>query len=606
MPKTENKPSRTVYQEKLDHYTRTLADQERRSNRLGFMRLLVFVGGFGVATYLVFAQSFQVSIVVALLTLLVFLVLLSRHEAVKEAIQKTQYLIQINRDSLARTEGKWTKFPDDGREYMDAQHPYSIDLDIFGQASLFQWLNTTNTYFGREAFKRTLTIPCTDADEIRQRQRAMAELASEVDWRQELQALGRPLYEKKRDPEKLLAWMEQVEESNTVKPLVFKVIPAITVLLVLGVLFIPGLNYLWAIIPLLIQAVILRIGLKKMHKIFDTTRRYKEALGAYEGILKLLETTEYASPHLAALRLQLLDQHGRFASPQLKRLSKLVEMSDLRYNAMFYFFINILTLWDYHCFFALQQWKKESGRFLRTWLQTIGEFEALASLALIHYDHPEWTIPELSPEKYVFGSVKMGHPLIADQIRVCNDLQLKGAGNILVITGSNMSGKSTLLRTVGINLVLAYAGAPVCAAKFQCSIMELYSSMRLSDNLEQSISSFYAELLRVKMIIEAAQKHRPMIFLLDEIFRGTNSRDRHMGAKTVLSNLSKEGTMGLVSTHDLELGELEHESGLRIKNYHFNETYENGQIKFDYTLKPGVSTTSNAIYLMKMIGIDVK
>jgi DNA mismatch repair ATPase MutS len=253
---------------------------------------------------------------------------------------------------------------------------------------------------------------------------------------------------------------------------------------------------------------------------------------------------------------------------------------------------------------AMEKWKKQSGRNLRNLVTVIGRFEEICSLAIIHYDNPDWCFPQFTDSKQNLAAVKMGHPLLAFDVRVCNDLILKGSGNVLLITGSNMSGKSTLLRTVGVNLALAYAGCSVCAGSFSCSIMNIYTAMRVNDNLEKSISSFYAELLRIKTIIQAAGRSDTILFLLDEIFKGTNSIDRHTGAGVVIKKLSKMGAVGLVSTHDLELSELESEKNFDIENYHFSESYANNQIIFDYKLRTGVSKTTNAIYLMRMVGID--
>jgi DNA mismatch repair ATPase MutS len=253
----------------------------------------------------------------------------------------------------------------------------------------------------------------------------------------------------------------------------------------------------------------------------------------------------------------------------------------------------------------LEAWKEQAGRSLNTWLQALGDFEALASLAVIAHDYPNWCIPEVEETPPYLKASQMGHPLLTED-RVCNDLAILPQAGILLITGSNMSGKSTLLRTAGVNLVLAYAGAPVCAAAFRCSLMRIYTCMRVNDNLEQSISSFYAELLRIKMIVAAAkQATRPVFFLLDEVFKGTNSQDRHTGAKILIKQLKRLGAVGLVSTHDLELAELAAESK-GIINYHFREYYQNDRIHFDYKLRPGVSTTRNALYLIKLAGIDIQ
>ncbi|MGI6357904.1 MAG: MutS family DNA mismatch repair protein [Bacillota bacterium] len=276
-----------------------------------------------------------------------------------------------------------------------------------------------------------------------------------------------------------------------------------------------------------------------------------------------------------------------------------------------FFLVNVLTLWDYQCLFALEDWRQESGQRLRTWLQVLAEVEALSSLANIRFEHPEWAMPQIISERGqpaagsdVLHAENMGHPLL--QQPVTNHFSLGSSAQIALITGSNMSGKSTFLRTVGCNLVLAYAGAPVCASGFRCSLFHLWTCMRVSDNLEQSISSFYAEVLRIKRIAAAAKNQQQVFFLLDEIFKGTNSQDRHIGARALISQLQRDGAYGLVSTHDLELGDLQAASNGKITNYHFREYYENSQIRFDYRLRAGISTTRNALYLIRMAGIELE
>lgn len=291
------------------------------------------------------------------------------------------------------------------------------------------------------------------------------------------------------------------------------------------------------------------------------------------------------------------------ASQQIKQLDNIAGAVAFKYNPIVYFVINNLFFWDFHCLFALEKWKAGSGPSLRKWVNNLGIYEALASLAMVAQLNPDWCFPEFDQERLFLAAEQMGHPLLGNQQRVNNNFKIDK--QIAVITGSNMSGKTTLLRTIGINLVLAYAGAPVCARKFNCSIMEIYTSMRISDDLNSGISTFYAELLRIKMIIDFSKNKQDMIFLIDEVFRGTNSRDRVIGARNVVLNLNKDWIIGLISTHDHELCKLENEANGRIVNYHFMESYTEDEIKFDYLLKPGPCTTSNAKYLMKMAGIEI-
>jgi len=321
-------------------------------------------------------------------------------------------------------------------------------------------------------------------------------------------------------------------------------------------------------------------------------------------VLCHIEKGEFKATYLNKLKTRLVDSSGENTIIRLKQLEVLVERILNRNNAMFIPF-NILFLWDYQCLIGLEQWKEKHGSLIEGWIQVIGEVETLSSLANIGYDYPKWVFPSITPKSSILYGKSIGHPLLTNK-RINNDINIEDPSRILLITGSNMSGKSTFLRTIGVNLILAYAGAPVCAEYIRCSIMSIYTCIRINDNLEKGISSFYSELLKIKSIVEATKEDRQVFFMLDEIFKGTNSHDRHLGAKYLIKQLYKNKAIGLVSTHDLELGVLEKESNGKIRNYHFQESYENNEISFDYILRSGISTTRNAMYLMKMAGVEVE
>lgn len=606
-PTSKTHTPREVYAQRKEEFTQLYIEQKRTSSLISNLRTLVFLLGIGSGGYLIFRGQYSLGGIIIATGVVLFFYLIIQHEALNQKLQRTEHLVAINETGLARLEGKWSEFADTGSEFVDLDHPFSDDLDIFGHASLFQWINTTTTYFGRQNLRELLTSQPSQIVSIRARQAAIQELATRIDWRQRLQAEGLYITGGKNDPARLLNWAETPEDQvirSWQIPLLY-LLPAITIAAILTYFLIPGIHWLVPILPMVIQIVFHQTHKKKMDALFKTFLKFKHTIRIYRGLLQLVEDAEFESPYLQQIQQRLTDEQGRRASAEIRRLGKLFDLIDIRYVPMYQLLCNALVLWELHCVRALEHWKANAGPAFRHWLMALGEAEALSSLAVIAHDNPDWVIPELIVDRQTFAARAMGHPLLPQGQRVCNDLTLTEKEQILLITGSNMSGKSTLLRTVGINLVLAYAGAPTCAREFACSLMEIYTSMRIRDNLEKSISSFYAELLRVKMIIEAARRRRPMLFLLDEIFRGTNSRDRHMGAKTVMENLSQEGAMGLVSTHDLELGDLEEKRDLKIKNYHFCEGYEGDRITFDYKLRPGISTTSNAIYLMKMVGIDI-
>lgn len=596
-----------LYEKRLQAYQRLGSRQKQAISRLSNLRLLVFAAGIAAVGILYYFKLPIIMAAVLIAWIAFFAYLVVKHHRLIENKKYADALQAINSQSLQRLQGEWKKFSDTGEEFRNENHPYTGDLDIFGRGSLFQQINTSCTYTGRQKLAQILeTIPAS-VKLIYSRQEAIRELAPKLGWRQHFMAEGLVIINKMSNLEDLYQWAGKVNQfyrSNRVVAL-FRILPAATILL--GLLYMTTGVVPWYIpvAGLVLQFLLLKYKAKERGVEFLTAEKYKNALKIYDKLLKAFEEKSFHAEHLVQLQSRLQDKEGKTAFKQVNKLVKLWESISNRYNA-FHIFFNILTLWDYQCMIALEAWKDRSGKEVKRWFDTIGEVEALCSLAVIGHDHPDWAVPEVAAEDAAqVRATAMGHPLLGEK-RVCNDLEVIKPHDILLITGSNMSGKSTLLRTVGINLILAYAGAPACASVFRCSILEIYTCMRTSDNLEQNISSFYAELLRIKMILHAAKEGRQVFFLLDEIFKGTNSRDRHTGAKVLIRELSRQGAVGLVSTHDLELSELEKESGGSIKNYHFREYYQDNQIQFDYKLRPGVSETRNAIYLMRMAGIQIE
>jgi len=597
------------YSHLKEKYQKLIAEQTDTINLISTSRLIVFLIGAGLGIYFLVKKNYGLFAFDLGLFLAIFIALMVVHESYFKKKKHSMTLSQINQDSLKRIHGEWNTFSDDGREFIDENHPYSQDLDIFGQGSLFQFINTARTYLGRFKLRDLLITPPKSIEEIGNRQEAIRELTQKLGFRQKYMAEGMQV-SKMHDPKELFSWANRVESFYR-KPLViiiFRLMPVITIVVGFFTFFNPETKYYALIVLLLIQFVILRINAGKRGKILGVAAHYMDNIRAYSRMLNLLELETYNSPYLEGLKTKLKDKNEKTACEQIRKLVSIVDSISNKSN-FFYIVLNIIFLMDYEYMFFLEKWKEQSGTKIKNWLYTIAEFEALASLAVLRYDYPEWAMPELTEglgsdnSMPLFVAEKMGHPLLVKS-SVANDLKFEFPKNILLITGSNMSGKSTLLRTAGINLVLAYAGTAVCANTFKCSLMDIYTCMRVNDNLEKNISAFYAELLRIKMIVEAVEKGKTIFFLLDEIFKGTNSMDRHTGGKVLIKKLSKKKILGLISTHDLELAELEKEGNM-IKNYHFQEYYVNGKICFDYKLRNGVSTTRNAAFLMKMAGIDI-
>ncbi|HZK44448.1 MAG TPA: hypothetical protein VFC73_09245 [Syntrophomonadaceae bacterium] len=537
--------------------------------------------------------------------LVAFVMVIVQHEKLRKLKDLTFSLTSINKRAIDRINWEWVDFTDSGEEYIDQNHSYSVDLDIFGQASIFQWINNTFTFLGRKFFKNVLIEPEKDVLKIKERQGAINELAVKLDWRQHFLAQGSSIENAQNNPEWLFEWAEKVNTIFRNPWLIWgvRLITLATIVSILSIFLIDKRFFNITVILLLTQFMLFLIGLRINSK-YAIIALQKDTISTFQKLLKMIETENFESKYLSELKSSLIDSNGNYASKQIKELSFIVDMMSYKDVPLISFILNVFFLVDYHCTIPLEKWKEKSGFNLRKWLNVIGKFEEISSLAIIRYDNPSWCSPQFADAKQNIFAQDMGHPLLSSDARVCNDLAIKGSGHVLLITGSNMSGKSTLLRTVGVNSVLAYTGAPVCASVFKCSIMDIHTSMRVSDNLEKNISSFYAELLRIKTIIQAVNNSKTVLFLLDEIFKGTNSKDRHIGAAVVIKKLSEMGAVGLVSTHDLELSELETDKTVNIENYHFSESYLNNQIIFDFKLRPGVSETTNAIYLMKMLGID--
>jgi hypothetical protein len=599
-----NNPERQ-YIKRTKYYQQLLQKQNRWFNVIVYLKLLVLGGGLGTVVLFSLYRKYPVSGGLLFVTIFLFVYLEVKHLRVIHHKKYSTALCEVNEQALKRLHHEWKEFRDTGEEFRDENHPYSGDLDIFGPGSLYQWINTAATFTGRRKLQAFLTTPPEGVDQIYRRQESISELAKNLNWRQRFMAESKINPGLARDPAPLIQWAHQQNRFFLQLPvkIILRGFPALTILLIILSLITPRVPYYLPLFTSMIQLLLLIPGGKERHRIFGTTYLFKDNLKIYQKMLGRFETKRSNSKYLIDLGEKLRNQDHEPAFRQINRLEKIVDAISNQYN-FFYFFINVITLWDYQCLMALEGWKEKSGRYLENWLDTLGEIEALSSLAVIQYDHPGWAIPQFVASPPVYSAKGLGHPLLP-KTRVCNDLKIETPAGILMITGSNMSGKSTFLRTAGINLVLAYAGAPVCAETFCASLMNVYSCMRVSDNLEKNISTFYAELLRIKLIVMATRDQRPVFFLLDEIFKGTNSTDRHTGAKILISKLSNHGALGLVSTHDLELGELEKESNQKIKNYHFQEYYQDNRLFFDYLLRPGISTTRNALFLIKTIGIEI-
>lgn len=574
------------------------------SNLISTARFITFLGIISIM-YVIFKINYKtIYVIIEFILSILFISLVIYHNVVKDKLNFSKEILKINNKYLARIDGKWIGFDDIGEEFINKEHKYSLDLDIVGKKSLFQFVNIANTWNGRRILAKTLLEPQYDKSEIYLRQQAIKELGSKLDFCQEFEYLSSRHREKLQDPEKLINYAESKERS--IKSLKIKglihYLPIIVIPLSVAVIIFK-IKKLYILVPTLIlfQTLLWMFGFSKNNEILRPVGTFRYDLGTYLDILKLLEKEKFESKKLNDIK-EVLFNENHSSILAIKELNKISEKINLKFNnALLYLVFNGLFLWDYECVFLLEDWKSKYGIEVKKWIEAIGEIESLMSLGVLVQINEGISFPTIDDSKLKISAKDLGHPLINNKERITNDIELED--NIFIITGSNMSGKTTFLRTIGINLVLAYSGGPVYASKMSCSLLEIFTSMRVTDDLKNGISTFYAELLRIKDIINYANKNKNMVFLIDEIFRGTNSADRILGAKNVLANLDKLGAIGAITTHDLELCLLDKYN--RVKNYHFSEYYKDNKIYFDYKIRPGKSTTTNAKYLMKLVGIEI-
>ncbi|MDO4540224.1 MAG: DNA mismatch repair protein MutS [Syntrophomonadaceae bacterium] len=593
------------FERRAERFQKAERALDKQFRRVSNMRLAVFLLGLAAA---ILGYSYCNALwgsLALVVTVGLFAVLVVRHQHIAGERDRYAALAAINQQNIRRITGEgWDGFLLTGEEFSDGQHPYSDDLNLFGHASLFQWLNTTHSWHGRGYLRNLLADPDRSLAAIRRRQEAVKELARELEFCQELQALGLNAQQVHDDPEKLFAICEQ-ERGFFRYPwlrLMIIALPIFTITVWVGWFYNRAAEYLLLGCGLLLLHMLINlVGFSKVSERLSVVGDFRERIRHYQRFFELLEPKSFVAPLLIELRHQLLDQKV-LASQAIRRLDSLSGLIEMRSNPIVHFVVNVVLFWDFHCVFSLDRWRQANGARVRPWVETLGRIEALSSLAMVAQINPHWAWPEFSDIPVQFEAMGLGHPLLPAERCVVNNVELND--KILVITGSNMAGKTTLLRTVGANLVLAYAGAPVCAVSLRCSVMNLHTSMRIQDDLHSGISTFYAELLRIRSILDDSRRQQPLLFLIDEVFRGTNSEDRALGAKSVVLNLNRPWVVGLIATHDLEICELA-DSHARIRNYHFMETYEKGEIRFDYRLHTGRSQTRNAQFLMKMVGIEM-
>jgi DNA mismatch repair ATPase MutS len=593
------------YKKRFDRYSKDNADVNNKIRIVSNVRLILFITI--VALAVIFYRSndhFSLGIVM-IVGIAVFAGAVIWHNELYRKRDILKQLIKINEMGMMRLKGEWGDFKDCGDDFVDHDHPYSWDLDVFGKHSIFQWINSCHTYHGRIDLARIMREPVRDAGIILEKQAAIQELAGKIDWRQQLELNGL-ITDAGKSPDNFLKWSEDKKQTLNNPLLIYCIRSLPYISLVAGLIgyLLTDTLVVFSIVYTF-QLAIFGFFYNKTTKAIQSFEKNSALLLVYSRLLDIIEKQHFTSLYADKVKKNLHSSKRLSASTILNSISKILNATDIK-SSIIYGIVNIVWLWDLQCVIKADRIKKQHGSNFRLWIETIGVFESLSSLSIIRFEHPNWADPTFKETVLGIKTERMGHPLLHDFTRVDNDFSLQPNGTAAIITGSNMSGKSTFLRSVGTNLVLAYAGAPVCAANFECSIMNIYSSMRVNDDLSTKVSTFYAELLRIKKIVEAVKNGETILFLLDELFRGTNSQDRHDGAVAVLHSLLNKKSIGIISTHDMDLCKVAEMNPKTFFNYHFEEQYRDDSISIDYKIKNGPSTTKNAMFLIRMMGIDVK
>ncbi len=534
------------------------------------------------------------------LPLLCFIALLFAHDRLIRKMEQAKRMVAFYEQGLRRIEDRWAGTGVRGERFASAEHPYAGDLDIFGRGSLFELLCTARTRMGEATLAAWLSAPASPAT-IYARQAAVADLRDRLDFREKLATAGEEV-RSSLQPQLLTEWGAEPTECISARVWAGVVCMA-AVNLVAAAWGLSGRGYYLLMLLVVVDWGLLWRQRQGIRKVALTTDRPAQQLDLLSALLSQLETEPFRAPLLQEMQARLTVE-GLRASVQIARLQRLLGWLNLRQHVLFAP-VDAVLLWTVQLAFAVQNWRAANGAHLADWITVLGDFEALGSLAAYACEHPADPFPEIVETGTVLRATGLAHPLLPQSQAVPNDIAIEEKTRCYIISGSNMSGKSTLMRTIGVNTVLALAGAPVRAVQFTLTPVQIGASLRTQDSLQGGISRFYAEIQRLRQIVDLARERPTLLFLLDEILHGTNSHDRRLGAEAVLRSLLREGSVGLLTTHDLSLTQIAADPELHAINVHFEDSIEDGKMHFDYHLRPGVVTRSNAIELMRAVGLEV-
>ena len=592
-------PHRT-YERLLAARRREAAALAGRADRVAIARLVTFLVGAVAAWGAVFGDwmsSWWLGLPVA-----VFIGLVVAHDRALLARDRVTRAVGWYQHGLARLEDRWSGRGERGDRFVDADHLFAQDLDLFGEDSLFQLLSTAQTPAGEDTLATWLKKP-THRSEVIHRQTAVDDLRLRLELRERLGTTGADVRAAVH-PSALVAWATAPVVLQGVWPRMVALAFGVSNTIAVVAWGTGSTTALPMLLALAASAVFQRPFHRRIGRVMQAAGAPALELTVFGRVCRVLREETYTSERLVALRDALTTRGGEVAEVA-RGLQRVVEANDWRHNLMLRPFAALL-LWELHCGFAVEAWRARYGAAVPEWFRQVGEFEALSALGTYAYEHPADVYPELVDPNGppVFEAEALAHPLIPSATTVTNDVRLGGSPQVLIVSGSNMSGKTTLLRSVGVGAVMALMGAPVRARRLRLSPVAIGATLRIEDSLQAGRSRFYAEVLRLGQIVEMARAG-PTLFLFDELFHGTNSHDRTEGARGLLRSLVALGVVGLVTTHDLALAEIADQIAPAALNVHFDDSLVEGEMRFDYRLKPGPVTRSNALAIMRAVGLDV-
>ena len=610
------------YTELLHKYNELLIKLKRKNYRISASRLILFLL---VVIILIFIRSYGLDfILLTVFTALIpFLFLVKINTKNTAKIKHVKELIRINTNELSACNGNYSVFPS-GKEYINYEHPFTYDLDIFGQESIYQSMNRSCTKGGADTLAKYLQNPIQNEKIILERQKAVSELTVKNDWRQNFMATGNTVLENDNEESKSTSWFsvkssmfktgssfynEIMDWVNSdyyfseikILPVLLIVLPLIALTALFFTIF-GSFPFMGLVFVVMLMLSVVGFFTKKINDVHARIGRKVAILNKYGKLLKCVENENFTSVYLSQI-IKDTKTGENPASEELKSLKKLAKALDNRLNFIFILFADGFLLWDLYIVLRLEKWRKKNKENILKWFHTIYEFDALNGLAAFAYNNPDFVMPKVASGNFFMEIKQGGHPLLDDKIRINNDFSVNGYSQIRIITGANMAGKSTFLRTVGVNLILAMAGSVVCAREFTFVPIFLQTSVRTNDSLQKHESYFFAELKRLKSIIERLDKGEKLFVIIDEMLRGTNSKDKHLGSAALIERLIHLKASGLVATHDIELGKMNEIYPQNIENYRFEVDIKDNELYFDYKIKSGISQNLNAIFLMKKMGI---